>query len=146
MVMWLNRQECIFLKRVIVMVGFWPAGCEAGSFGISCARSCDCAGEAPCDPTTGQCLCPPGWTGERCEKSMWTSDSETAHIVCLAEILFLFFYKNVFSRLFCVSLWWWAFWPKLHSAVPVFPRGPLWQGEWAMPVSAHLARPKLQWR
>lgn len=44
------------------------SGCEAGRFGLSCEQSCDCAGEAQCDPLTGRCLCPPGRTGQRCEK------------------------------------------------------------------------------
>ena len=35
---------------------------------MSCGQSCDCVGEAPCDPSTGRCLCPPGRTGQRCEK------------------------------------------------------------------------------
>lgn len=42
-------------------------GCDAGRFGRDCAELCECDG-APCDPTTGQCLCPPGKTGEHCEK------------------------------------------------------------------------------
>lgn len=42
-------------------------GCDAGRFGHDCAELCECDG-APCDPTTGQCLCPLGKTGEHCEK------------------------------------------------------------------------------
>lgn len=30
--------------------------------------SCDCADEGPCEPATGRCICPPGRTGQRCEK------------------------------------------------------------------------------
>ncbi|KAL0174825.1 hypothetical protein M9458_030793, partial [Cirrhinus mrigala] len=41
--------------------------CDDGRFGRDCAELCECDG-APCDLTTGQCLCPPGKTGERCEK------------------------------------------------------------------------------
>lgn len=44
------------------------SGCEVGRFGLSCGQSCDCTGEAQCDPSTGRCLCPPGRTGQRCEE------------------------------------------------------------------------------
>lgn len=45
-----------------------PAGCEAGSFGEGCRQHCDCEAGAPCDPVTGQCLCPPGRTGATCDR------------------------------------------------------------------------------
>ncbi|KAG9352925.1 hypothetical protein JZ751_017501 [Albula glossodonta] len=41
--------------------------CTDGSFGVGCTQSCDCSG-SPCDKVTGQCRCPAGTTGERCEK------------------------------------------------------------------------------
>lgn len=41
-------------------------GCGAGTYGEGCQQLCDCAGDAPCDPATGRCLCPPGKTGPTC--------------------------------------------------------------------------------
>uniref|UniRef100_A0A663MES8 Multiple EGF like domains 6 n=1 Tax=Athene cunicularia TaxID=194338 RepID=A0A663MES8_ATHCN len=41
--------------------------CQPGSFGVNCEQRCSC-GEAPCDPKTGQCICPAGKTGATCEQ------------------------------------------------------------------------------
>nr|XP_009935964.1 PREDICTED: multiple epidermal growth factor-like domains protein 6 [Opisthocomus hoazin] len=41
-------------------------GCKEGTYGEGCQQLCDCAGDAPCDPATGHCLCPPGKTGLKC--------------------------------------------------------------------------------
>lgn len=67
--------ECACKTRV---TGILCDTCVAGTYGLSsgnpagCAL-CDCAangtasGGAPCDATTGQCPCMPGWTGRQCE-------------------------------------------------------------------------------
>lgn len=65
--------------RVIMMyLCFLDSACKAGSFGLNCEQSCECAGEAPCDPSTGQCLCPPGRTGQRCERGRCHSEGTQA--------------------------------------------------------------------
>nr|XP_042910391.1 multiple epidermal growth factor-like domains protein 10 [Parasteatoda tepidariorum] len=38
-----------------------------GFYGHGCQESCRC-GSHPCDPTTGVCLCPPGFTGSFCNE------------------------------------------------------------------------------
>ncbi|KAK6041264.1 laminin EGF-like protein, partial [Cooperia oncophora] len=41
--------------------------CVAGFWGLGCARNCTCASEfKQCDPHTGECACPAGWQGDRC--------------------------------------------------------------------------------
>ncbi|KFP83944.1 Multiple epidermal growth factor-like domains protein 11, partial [Acanthisitta chloris] len=40
--------------------------CPAGTWGLNCNRSCDCAHGASCDPQSGTCSCPRGWQGPRC--------------------------------------------------------------------------------
>ena len=47
-----------------------PLECPAGTFGQNCSGSCSCGG-APCDRVTGQCLCPPGRTGDDCGAGEW---------------------------------------------------------------------------
>lgn len=41
--------------------------CRAGQFGENCLQTCVCGG-APCDPVTGQCICPVGKTGKACQQ------------------------------------------------------------------------------
>lgn len=36
---------------------------------MNCRQRCSC-GEAPCDPKTGQCICPAGKTGATCEQGV----------------------------------------------------------------------------
>ena len=43
--------------------------CPVGRFGAGCARMCECENNAECDHKTGDCLCPPGWNGRRCDRS-----------------------------------------------------------------------------
>lgn len=33
-----------------------------------CQRTCKCQNGAKCDPETGKCNCPAGFTGDKCEK------------------------------------------------------------------------------
>lgn len=40
-------------------------GCPGGNWGPDCSEECLCENGARCEPHTGQCLCPPGFTGER---------------------------------------------------------------------------------
>lgn len=47
------------------------SACPAGSYGAGCSNKCDCANSAECDHKTGDCLCPAGWTGRRCDQSKY---------------------------------------------------------------------------
>lgn len=42
--------------------------CVPGRYGANCALTCRCEGGVPCDRVTGQCPCPPGFTGLTCDK------------------------------------------------------------------------------
>uniref|UniRef100_A0A8D2M6L8 Multiple EGF-like-domains 6 n=1 Tax=Zonotrichia albicollis TaxID=44394 RepID=A0A8D2M6L8_ZONAL len=44
----------------------FSTACPDGFYGLECRQACDCLNGAHCDPVTGQCQCPPGWTGARC--------------------------------------------------------------------------------
>ena len=44
--------------------------CPAGFYGVKCRRHCDCLNGAACDSRNGQCLCKPGYMGDRCESGM----------------------------------------------------------------------------
>lgn len=41
--------------------------CPAGQYGENCSGHCLCQNGGSCDSMTGQCSCPPGWTGAACE-------------------------------------------------------------------------------
>ncbi|KAG1925808.1 extended synaptotagmin-1, partial [Pimephales promelas] len=43
--------------------------CPAGRFGVGCQLRCVCDNGGGCDPVTGRCSCPPGWTGHGCRKA-----------------------------------------------------------------------------
>lgn len=69
-----NRVLCLLLLSVcytvtIVMYTIYCVllACSAGSYGEGCRLTCDCGG-APCDPVTGQCICPAGKTGDSCQE------------------------------------------------------------------------------
>uniref|UniRef100_A0A6I8N8C2 Tyrosine-protein kinase receptor Tie-1 n=1 Tax=Ornithorhynchus anatinus TaxID=9258 RepID=A0A6I8N8C2_ORNAN len=45
-------------------------GCAAGRWGPSCSKECpDCLHGGVCHDGVGECVCPPGFTGPRCEKA-----------------------------------------------------------------------------
>lgn len=51
--------------------GIWcpSAACLPGHYGMGCARRCHCPAGTPCHHLTGECSCPPGFTGHGCKKS-----------------------------------------------------------------------------
>lgn len=51
----------------ICLCVFVVSECAAGRFGSDCQDRCECQNSGQCDRQTGQCVCQPGWTGERCE-------------------------------------------------------------------------------
>lgn len=56
------------------MAGFYGIRCERecanGRFGVNCKNVCDCnlRNSPTCDPSTGACLCAPGFKGIRCDE------------------------------------------------------------------------------
>lgn len=61
------------------------AECPAGTFGVNCSGSCSCRG-APCNRVTGQCLCPPGRTGDDCGAGEWQACSLVPSRPCDARL------------------------------------------------------------
>lgn len=41
--------------------------CPKGRYGINCVNTCDCKNGADCDNRLGNCLCPRGFSGKKCE-------------------------------------------------------------------------------
>ncbi len=60
---------CKYMLHVYlcVCVCVFVSECPAGRFGSDCQDRCYCLNGAQCDRQTGQCVCQPGWTGQRCE-------------------------------------------------------------------------------
>ena len=42
------------------------AACRPGFYGAGCRLECQCPSGDPCDHVTGECSCPPGYTGTAC--------------------------------------------------------------------------------
>lgn len=57
------------LPRVLTRITCLIAACLPGRYGTGCARRCRCPTGTPCHHLTGECSCPPGFTGYGCEKS-----------------------------------------------------------------------------
>ncbi|GFX21494.1 multiple epidermal growth factor-like domains protein 6 [Trichonephila clavipes] len=57
-----DPSDCMLQDGVSMIV------CEGGFYGPHCDRPCDCVNAISCDPLTGQCLCFPGWKGQRCDE------------------------------------------------------------------------------
>ncbi len=64
------------------------SACVSGRFGVGCEGWCECDHGAPCHHVSGQCLCPAGWRGRRCEKGQFitcvtiTSMSRMLNRIC----------------------------------------------------------------
>ena len=61
------KWKFLFRLKLKLYMSFVPA-CPDGFFGPYCKYKCDCVNEASCDPVNGQCVCRPGFMGERCEQ------------------------------------------------------------------------------
>lgn len=46
-----------------------PSACLPGTFGKGCMQRCSCAQGTSCHHISGECGCPPGFTGNGCEQS-----------------------------------------------------------------------------
>ena len=68
----LIQNRLITLIRIftvtLVQVIYLIVVCYHSSYGTDCASKCDCMTEEPCDHVTGECFCPPGYTGDQCDK------------------------------------------------------------------------------
>ena len=42
-------------------------GCPPATYGDHCEEKCDCEDDVPCDALSGECICPVGKTGSKCE-------------------------------------------------------------------------------
>lgn len=49
--------------------------CLPGHYGAGCQLSCSCRNGGVCDRLTGHCLCPAGWTGDKCQSREWVLGS-----------------------------------------------------------------------
>ena len=45
-----------------------PTACKPGFWGEECDSRCACKNGASCDHETGECDCPDGWRGRKCDK------------------------------------------------------------------------------
>lgn len=47
--------------------------CPEGTYGRGCSERCHCQNGGSCHNITGECACPAGYTGLKCERSMCIS-------------------------------------------------------------------------
>lgn len=76
--------------------------CPIGFHGHRCQLLCDCRVNAPCDPGTGRCLCPPGYQGLRCDRGaeelLYDVDDKLYIINTLYSIIYKYKLKVYFSE------------------------------------------------
>jgi hypothetical protein len=53
-----------------VVLFIFSLGCSSGFYGPGCTLRCPCYGRSLCNPITGVCQCPPGYTGFGCWQGM----------------------------------------------------------------------------
>jgi len=58
--------ECDGVGVVRLCVRAYVA-CRPGTYGAGCRLECACPSGDPCDHVTGECSCPPGYTGRACQ-------------------------------------------------------------------------------
>lgn len=51
------------------ILAFICSVCLPGSYGSACQQRCSCPRGASCHHVSGECACPPGFTGSGCEQS-----------------------------------------------------------------------------
>lgn len=56
-----------------VICSCFPSACLPGTYGKSCMQRCSCAQGTSCHHISGECGCPPGFTGNGCEQSEFCS-------------------------------------------------------------------------
>ena len=59
--------------------------CPKGRYGTGCQKECQCENGGSCDGTTGKCHCPPGFTGERCNKGKRENNFTNIYIMINAR-------------------------------------------------------------
>lgn len=68
--------DCERLGSIHTNIGC--AACPKGRFGQSCKQECNC-GMAECDPVSGECLCQPGYTGQKCLKGKFVANCQSVN-------------------------------------------------------------------
>ena len=62
--MLINKQT---QPKLTARILFIPVVCPQDTYGTDCGQRCDCVNSS-CAPDTGECQCPAGKTGPRCDE------------------------------------------------------------------------------
>lgn len=137
--------------------------CPVGQYGEHCSGQCLCQNGGSCESVTGQCSCPPGWTGAACELGESCSTmcyfvrqlSETRAtlkfpcldltccppvpvltIQCLGKtLLYSWGFLSLSPR-----VWGRTPWSDVHPGLQLYEWREMWQSDRKMCVSARLDR------
>ena len=67
----LCERGILSFRCYMIIVRFVAAvACSSGFYGPGCSSQCRCYGHSVCDPITGACTCPPGYSSFGCWKGM----------------------------------------------------------------------------
>lgn len=105
-----NHLDFIFTDGCICLHGYHgdncSASCDLGWYGYQCNQQCQCENNATCDPVSGSCICPPGFTGKLCQYSkLCQVFCHLLHLLHYTSIILYEFIKKVNKSFFVVKVY-----------------------------------------
>ena len=91
-VFYLDTMQGLYIMFFVVL--FSTPECGAGLWGPKCDQQCpQCSNGGICHDDSGECICPPGFTGQKCQhgnNTQYLFRSWANHSMFIAHIIYIF--------------------------------------------------------